>query len=85
MSLQIDIKQKKPIPGLNTVEIYLNGSCYTLFADNYTVNRLVEDNVVKQVKGQRHDETGKLVEFQYENLLDSAGVKYTSQVFKIEK
>lgn len=84
MNLQIDVMpEKKSVPGFQEVQIYLDGQCYSLIASNYTINQMKQQKLIKQTRGQRHDENGKLVTFDYPEGHDGAGVQYTSPVFEV--
>lgn len=86
MTIQIDIKpeQENPHSRLHEVNIYMFDSCYKLYASRDQISSMLADGIIKAVKGKRHEQ-GKLVEFDYENGVDSAGIKYTSDVYQMEK
>ena len=68
----------------NRVNLYIDGICYKLLATEPSVQQLVRDGLLFQVKGMRHNDKDELVEFDYPEGIDGSGVKYTSVVFEMK-
>ena len=84
-NLQIDVLPAKDENTFQRMHLYIDGICYIFFVNDYTINRMVSDGIVSQVKGQRHNEKFELVEYDYPTGVDSAGVKYTSVVYEMNQ
>lgn len=87
MNIQIDLKPCFPPTNFSSyyMNLYIDGRCYQSIISKAESDRLINDGIVQQVKGHRHnDVTGQLEEFEYENKLDGAGVQHTSKVFEVE-
>lgn len=87
-TLQIDLKPITTV-GVKTFtsyyqDLYINGSCYRSILSADTAQQMVNDGIVFQVFGTR-EENGKSVRFEYPDKVDSAGVQYTSEVYKLTK
>ncbi len=80
-NLQIDILPIKEENQILKVHLYIDGICYTMHTIEPTVLRMLADGIVKQVQGHRHNEKFELEPFDYPTGVDSAGVKYTSEVY----
>lgn len=80
MNFQIDVKPEKE--GFHKVNLYIDGYCYPVTADKQQIYYWLKNGLIEQTKGQRHDETGKLITFDYPEGHDGAGVKYTSKVYE---
>ncbi len=83
-NLQIDVLPAKEPNAIPRIHLYIDGICYNLYVNESTINRMVSDSIVQQVKGMRHNDKDELVEFDYPEGIDSAGVKYTSVVFEMK-
>lgn len=81
MNLQIDITPFKNEPKVFKMTQYINDSCYISTITKNEVERLINDGIVAQVYGQRHNDKGVLERFEYPDKVDSAGVQYTSKLF----
>lgn len=84
-NLQIDILPIKNETQTFKVHLYIDGICYTLNTNENTIARMVADGLVKQVKGERHNEKFELEPYDYPTGVDSAGVKFTSVVFSMKQ
>ncbi len=84
MNIQIDIKPIEPRVQFSSYKMitYINGSCYLSIISQSEVDRMVKEGIVNQVKGHRH-EGGVLVEFDFPNKVDGAGVQFTSTVYQL--
>lgn len=85
-TLQIDLKPVTPGPEFSSyyIKICFDGGTYTGICSKEEADKMEHYGLVKQVKGQRHDDDGKLIEFDYPEKVDGAGVQFTSKIF-IEK
>lgn len=83
-NLQIDVLAEGSPFTEHKINLYIDGICFRLYATAPTVDRLVSESIVTQVKGERHNDKGELVEFDYPNGIDSAGVQFTSIVFEMK-
>lgn len=84
MSIQIDIKPIEPRVQFSSYKMitYINGSCFLSVISQAEVDRMVKEGIVKQVRGQRH-EGDQLIEFDFPNKVDGAGVQFTSTVYQL--
>lgn len=80
-NLQIDILPIKEENQIFKVHLYIDGICYTMHTIEPTAMRMIADGIVKQVQGLRHNNKNELESFDYPTGVDSAGVKYTSEVY----
>ncbi len=85
MEMQIDLKPRKDDPQHGfTMNLYIDGQCFTSYVSGQGARDLVQAGHVKQVKRcLRNESTGELEYFDYEGKVDSAGVQYTSKVFNL--
>lgn len=83
-SMQIDVLPPKEGFTSSTIHLYVGGDCFTLLASKDQVDYMVCAGLVKQVKGQRHNSNNELESFDYPEGVDSAGVKYTSDLFELK-
>lgn len=84
-NLQIDILPIKDNANTFKVHLYIDGICYMLQANDNTISRMVSDELIKQVRGERHNEKFELEPYDYPTGVDSAGVKYTSVVYSMKQ
>ncbi|MBS1635212.1 MAG: hypothetical protein JST26_04760 [Bacteroidetes bacterium] len=81
MTFQLDIKPSND-GRIHLMNMYIDGYCYPVMIQADYVYMMQRKGVVKQVKGrQRIGE--KIVEIDYPENVDSAGVQYTSQELKV--
>lgn len=83
-TLQIDLK---PIDPENRssyfIKLCFDGATFTGICSAETAHDMQRYGLVEQCTGQR-EENGKLIDFEYPDKVDGAGVQFTSKVF-IEK
>lgn len=80
-NLQIDLLPIKDEKQTLKVHVYIDGICYPMQIAEPTALRMVADGIIRQVQGLRHNEKFELEPFDYPTGVDSAGVKYTSEVY----
>jgi len=86
MEFQLDLKPESRFDESLTsygATMYIDGHAFEFLASKSTVDELLNSGIVKQVKGTKRDNSGNIIEFDYENKIDSAGVQYTSRVYEI--
>ena len=86
--IQIDLKPvSKQAPKEGTyssyyVDIYFNGECFRAICSYDSAMDMQKAGLIKQTQGQKHDDEGNLVYFDYPDKLDGAGVQFTSAIFE---
>jgi hypothetical protein len=85
MHLQINIKPKPRLTNFPAYQmnLYINGDCFSSIIHENEVFDMVKRGIVVQVKGQRTDENNTIIEFDYPDKVDGAGVQFTSNVYQL--
>lgn len=84
MNLQIDIKPAYSNGDLHQLNLYVDGYCYPMFIQADYVAMMQRKGLIKKVKGRRR-EGEKIIEFEYSEGVDSAGVQFTSQEYNLKE